>query len=303
MAYDKIMDFSGLFGDHFVPEQTHSINLSFQVDHLSLEFGGTAGNVAYNLALLGEKSDIIATVGTDFGSYKAHLMQMGIDNFTIKVAENALTSTAYVFTDKADNQIAAFFAGAGNNIYSATVETEGRAFAIICPGCPSDMTALPSYYRQHNIKYLYDPGQQIPLLSQEELRDGINGAQVLFGSDYEFGMMMQKTGWSQDEIIKHVEVFVVTFGAQGTHVITKDGTIKVQSVPAQAIVDPTGAGDAHRAGFIKGMLAGLSYETCAKLASVAAVYVVESYGTQKHQFTLTEIQDRYHKTYGEKIAL
>ncbi|OGG53939.1 hypothetical protein A3H16_02865 [Candidatus Kaiserbacteria bacterium RIFCSPLOWO2_12_FULL_53_8] len=303
LAYDRIMDFAGLFAEHFMPEKLHSINLSFQVETLSIQFGGTAGNIAYNLALLGESPEIIATAGKDFGSYRSHLLLSGVDPKSIRILESDLTSSAFILTDKADNQIAAFHQGAGGNAYDSLVDTEGRAIAIIAPGCVPDMQALPEYYRKRGFKYLYDPAQQIPALTPEILRDGITGASVLFGSDYEFELIKQKTGWSEQELLERVHTVVVTYGAKGSDIITSAGTMHVDACPAQALVDPTGAGDAYRAGYIKGMMVGFPPESCAKLASVTAAYVVEVYGTQTHTFTTENIKDRYKKKYGETLQI
>lgn len=303
VAYDRIMDYQGLFADHFVPDKLHSINLSFLVDKLSVEFGGTAGNIAYNLALMGESPEIISTVGTDFGSYRSHLLLSGIDPTTIRVLEGELTSSAVILTDTADNQIAAFHPGAGGHAYDTPVETEGRMLAIIAPGCVADMTALPAYYRRKGLDYLYDPSQQILALSPEALMDGMTGAQVLFASDYELGLIAQKTGWAEATILEHVQTLVVTYGAEGSRVVTRDGQWVVKATPVKESIDPTGAGDAYRAGFIKGMFIGLSLESCAKLASVVAAYAVETYGTQTHHFTLPELAQRYKDTYGEGLEI
>ncbi len=303
LAYDRIMDFGGLFAEHFLPDMLHNINVSFQVESLSTQFGGTAGNIGYNLALLGEKPEIISSVGSDFESYRSHLLLSGIDPTSIRVFDDKQTASAYILTDKADNQIAAFYYGAGALGYDTLIETEGRALAIVAPGCVLDMQTLPAFYKTRGVRYLYDPAQQIPVLSAEALRDGINGAHLLFGSDYEYQLMKQKTGWSDEEVLKHVPTIVVTYGAKGSAILTAQGAVEVQACTVDAVVDPTGAGDAYRAGFIKGMLLGLPVASCARLGSVAAAYVVENYGTQTHRFTLDDVQKRYKKAYGESIAL
>lgn len=303
VAYDRIMDYPGLFADNFIADKAHSINLSFQIDRLSIEFGGTAGNVAYNLALLGESPEVIATVGADFSQYRSHLLLTGIDPSTIKEVEGELTSSAFILTDKADNQIAAFHMGAGGHAYDHPVQTEGRALAIVSPGCIPDMMALPPYFRRQGLRYLYDPGQAIPALTPEALKDGINGAQVLFASDYELSMIMQKTGLTQEQILQMVSTMIVTFGGEGSRVITKEGETNVSATPAKQLLDPTGAGDAYRAGFIKGMFWGLSMGSSAKLASCVAAYAVETYGTQTHKFTLAELAERFASVYGEKLPI
>jgi len=306
IAYDRIMDFSGMFAEHFIPDKAHAINLSFRAERLSLQFGGTAGNIAYNLALLGETPEIIATAGSDFSSYRSHLLLTGIDPTPIRVlTENEeMTSSAYIFTDKADNQIAAFFEGAGGHSYDTPVETEGRALAIVAAGCTTDMNSLPSYYRQRGMKYLYDPGQQIPVLTGDELSAAISGSAVLFATDHELQRILEKTGWNETELVTNAQAIVTTFGAQGSRIITAaKGALDVQAVPANAVVDSTGAGDAYRAGFIKGMLAGKPLDHCARIGSAVAAYVVEAYGTQAHRFTLDDVKHRYRSVYGEDLSL
>lgn len=303
VAYDRIMDYPGLFADHFVLDKLHSINLSFRVDKLSVEFGGTAGNVAYSLALLGEQPEIIATVGADFSQYRSHMLLSGIDPRTIREVEGELTASAFLLTDKADNQIAAFHPGAGAHAYDTPVDTGGRSLAIVSPGCEADMMSLPAYYRRRGLQYLYDPGQQIPALTAEALKDGISGAHVLFASDYEFDLIMQKTGWTQVGMLEYVPTIVITYASEGSRVFTREGESSVKSTPAKVVLDPTGAGDAYRAGFIKGIFFGLDFQRCGQLGSCVAAYAVETYGTQTHKFTLTELNERYASVYGGKLPL
>ncbi len=303
VAYDRIMDFDGLFSEHFVSDKIHSINLSFQIQKLSVGFGGTAGNIAYNLALLGVQSDIIATVGEDFSKYHSHMLLSGINPTTIRTLEGEMTSSAYIFTDKADNQIAAFHMGAAGYAHDSVIDTDGRDFAIVAPGCIEDMKAFPEIYRKRGFPFLYDPAQAITALSGEDLRAGMSGAKVLFGSDYEFGLMAQKTGWTENTMLANVPTLVITHGGEGSRIVTRDGESRVKVVPAKNLSDPTGAGDAYRAGFLRGMLAGFSFENCAKLASTVAAYTVEAYGTQTHKFTVDELKQRYQETYGDTPAL
>ncbi|MDP3645538.1 MAG: carbohydrate kinase family protein [bacterium] len=303
LAYDQIMDFPGYFKDHILPDKLHALSISFMIDKLTEEFGGTAGNIAYNLALLGVQSEIIATVGSDFNKYRSHMLLSGVDPKTIAVKSDQLTSSAHIITDKADNQIAAFHPGAGGIAYDTPVDTEGCAFAIVAPGCVADMVSLPQLYRRRGLKYYYDPGQQIPAVNAEDLKQGISGAQILFGTDYELAMIMQKVGWTEDEILAHVPMIVSTLGAEGSSIITREGRTVVAVARASEVSDPTGAGDAYRAGFLKGILSGLPPEKCAMLGSVVAVYTVEKYGTQTHHFTMEELAARYKESYGEELKL
>src|SRR3989344_9150255 len=251
LAYDRIMDFSGFFKDHILPDKLHALSISFMVDKLTEEFGGTAGNIAFNLALLGVKPEIVSTAGGDFNKYRSHMLLSGVDPKTVAIKSDMLTSSAHIITDKADNQIAAFHPGAGGVAYDSPVETEGRALAIVAPGCVADMVSLPQLYRRRGLKYYYVPGQQIPAVSAEELRTGISGAEILFGTDYELAMIMQKIGWTQDEILAHVPMIVSTLGAEGSSIITRERRSVVAVARAAEVLDPTGAGDAYRAGFLK----------------------------------------------------
>ena len=303
VAYDRIMDFDGLFSEHFVPEKLQSINLSFPVSKLSVGFGGCAGNIAYNLALLDVQSDIIATVGEDFSKYHSHMLLSGINPTTIRNLEGEMTSSAYVFTDKGDNQIAAFHMGAGGHAYDSPIETSGRDFAIVAPGCVEDMRSLPELYRKRGLPFLYDPAQALTRLSGEEVRAGMAGAKVLFGSDYEFGLIAQKTGLTENTMLEQVPTLVITLGAEGSRIVTREGEVRVQATPVKDSSDPTGAGDAFRAGFVRGMLSGLPLPKCAQLASTVAAYTVETYGTQTHKFNLEELGERYKKAYGETLSL
>jgi len=303
IAYDRIMDYDGLFGDHIIVEKVRSINLSFIVKKLAVEHGGTAGNIAYNLALLGEKPEIIATVGEDFGAYRSHMLLSGIDPTTVRMVEGEMTSTAYVFTDKADNQIAAFHPGAGAQPYDTLVDIDGRSFAFIAPGNVDDMRALPQHYRQHGLKYYYDPGQQITALTDEELIGGIHGADALFGSDYELTMLMEKTKMTEVTLLEHVPTIIMTNGFDGADVITNEGRLHVPQVPQQQVLDPTGSGDAFRAGYMKGIILGLPAQSCVRLGCVIASFAVERYGTQAHKFSLPDVAARYNTAYQENIPL
>ena len=301
LAYDRIMDFPGLFKDHFVADKLHNINVSFQVADLSEQFGGTAGNVAYSLALLGEQPHIIGTVGSDFVRYRTWMEKFGIETGSIRVFPDKPTSAAFIITDHADNQIAAFHLGAGGEAYGGKVETGNVAFAMVSAGCVSDMVFLPERYRQEKVRFIYDPGQAISALSGEQLRGGLSGAEAVIGNDYEIGLVLQKTGLTERGILEHIQTLVITLGDKGARVITRKEEIQVPAVPVENAIDPTGAGDAYCAGFIKGLLAKMPLETTAKFARAVASYAVESYGTQMHHFTIPEVAERYENAYGDRL--
>ncbi|HWO07781.1 MAG TPA: carbohydrate kinase family protein [Candidatus Paceibacterota bacterium] len=303
LAYDHIMNFPDLFRNHFLPEKLHNINVSFNIADRHEHFGGTAGNIAYNLALLGEEPAIIATAGNDFDHYAEHLKKAGVDTSSIHIDSSRETSAAYVVTDRGDNQIAAFYPGAGAKSYGDRVPFEWAKLAIIAPGCLEDMHALPEIYRANKIPFFFDPGQTIISLTSDDLRNGITGAAVVFGNDYELAMITQKTGWQEADILKNAKALVITLGEEGSRIVTPNVEVRVSAVHAKENRDPTGAGDSYRAGYAKGFLAGLPPEQCAKIASVAAVYDVESVGTQDHHYTMEEFKARYEAAYNQPFPL
>ncbi|MBI5456657.1 carbohydrate kinase family protein [Candidatus Kaiserbacteria bacterium] len=303
VAYDRIMSFPGLFKDHFLADKLHNINVSFQIDSLVQHFGGTAGNIAYNLAFLGEKPTILANTGKDFSSYAEHLAKNGISSESLQPIEEMFTSVAHIVTDRGDNQIAAFYMGAGEKPYGKDFGVEKGDIVIVGAGNIVDMEMLPSVAKKAGATFFFDPGQAIPALSPEVLRSGMENSSALFVNDYELAMILQKTGWDESEIAARVSVLLVTVGKEGSRVITKDGEIRVPAVPAKEVKDPTGAGDAYRAGYIKGFKAGKNPEECAKLASAVAVYAVESLGTQDHLFTIEELKKRYQSAYKEALEI
>lgn len=301
LAYDHIMDFPGLFKDHFLADKLHNINVSFNVPDHTEHFGGTAGNIAYNLMLLGEVPTVLATAGHDFSLYKTYLHEIGIETDNVAVIENAQTSFAYIITDENDNQIAAFHPGAGSVPYALDVPAGPDDIAIISAGCIDDMRNFPDIFRGNGTRFLFDPAQSLNMLTADEVRNGIMDAYTVFGNDYELEMIRVKTGWGEKEILDVAKTLVVTLGAEGSRIITKEGETRIAAVQTKTPKDPTGAGDAYRAGYIKGMRMGKNPAECAKLGSTVAVYAVEHVGTQKHTFTLVDLKERYETAYGETI--
>jgi adenosine kinase len=269
------------------------------VTTLDESFGGTAGNIAYNLALLHEKPVVIAAVGGDFQKYRDHLQKLGIDTSATQREMSIPTAVAHIVTDDEDNQIAAFYAGAMARPYVQPVPE--APLAIIAAGNSQDMTELAQKLRARGTPFFYDPGQMIAGLSGDELRAGLEGAAGLFGNDYEIHMLEQKTGWDKQEMLKHVPMVVTTLGSKGTHVATPEKEFNVLSVRAIEVLDPTGAGDAYRAGFAAAWLKKLPVDVCVKIASTVAVYAVEAYGTQNHSFTMGSLKERYEKAYEEEF--
>lgn len=303
LAYDHIMDFPGFFRDHFMPDKLHNINVSFNIDGHFEHFGGTAGNIAYTLALLGEKPSIIASVGEDFARYQTHLDGVGVDTSLIRVEQKLETSFAYILTDKGDNQIAAFHPGAGAEGYAAEIPMEKGAIGIISAGSIVDMKSFPEKFRSGGVQFMFDPGQAIPALTGDDLKNGITGADTVFANDYEFTLIGFKTGWKEADILKVAKTLIVTLGEAGSRVITAQGEVRVAAVPVTENKDPTGAGDGYRAGYMKAYLAGATPMQCAQLGSTCAAYVVENQGTQGHRFTIEELKKRYEISYGEALKI
>jgi adenosine kinase len=251
------MDYPGLYKDQFHPEKLHVLSVSFLVDTLEESLGGTAGNIVYNLSLLGEKPTLISCAGSDFKKYQTHLAKSGIDTTSIQLEDDVHTAVAHVITDAADNQIAAFYPGAMAREYTKEIPSTAD-LAIISPGNLTDMNELPKKYRENGVPFFYDPGQQMTALSSEALRGAIEGSAAIFGNDYEIDMILRKLGWTKEQLLERVPVVVTTLGAKGSLVTTPEKEYSVPSVATDRALDPTGAGDAYRAGFAKGWLAELS---------------------------------------------
>ena len=302
IAYDRIMDYGGNFTDSFVPDKLHTLSVSFQVERIKEDFGGVAGNLAYNLKLLGEEPEMLGTAGSDFGRYAEYLQKLGISSASVHIDPSDLTSVAHIVTDRANNQIAAFAMAAGAKPYGPLPEGDFKC-AVLGAGCVSDTIAVAAHAKTKGINYYFDPGQAMPAFAADDLKNIISGAAGLFCNDYELGLIEEKTGWNEAALLTQTPLLVVTLGAKGSRISSAEGVIEVAAVPLTKLVDSTGAGDAHRAGFIKGIMASLSLKQCGELASGVSAYALENFGTQNHHFTLAEASERYEKAYGEKVGL
>jgi len=302
LAYDRIMDFPGRFVDHILPEKIHILNVCFMVNGLTERFGGTAGNIAYNLALLQEKPYILATAGArDFGPYREWLEHLGLPLAGIKEIAQEFTAGAYITTDLSDNQITGFNPGAMK--YTSDYQFDGldpsAALAIISPGSLEDMLVYARFYQDRGVRYICDPGQSIPALSGDDLREMARGSQALIVNDYELEMFRQKTGLGGvPDLLKLTPRLITTKGEQGSELQTPEGSIAVPAVPAKQVLDPTGAGDAYRAGLLKGLALGLDWLEAARLGGVLASFSVEQQGTQEHRLEIKEFTDRYTAAFG-----
>lgn len=300
LAYDRIMDFPGRFADHILPEKIHILNVCFMVDGLTERFGGTAGNIAYNLALLGEEPVILATGGRDFGLYQAWLTELGLPLSGIRLIEEEFTAGAYITTDMADNQITGFNPGAMKHQteYSFDGIDPKESFAIIAPGNLPDMLAYSRCYKEMGIPYIFDPGQSIPAWGPVELREMATGALALIMNDYEQEMFCQKTGLEEGDLRNLTQVLIITKGEEGSELIGPEGREAIPAAQPRRVQDPTGAGDAFRAGLIKGLTLSLPWATAALMGATQASFAVEQPGTQEHRGKLSNFWRRYRDNFG-----
>ena len=294
LAYDRIMDFPGHFSDHILPEKIHALNVCFQVDGMKEKFGGTAGNIAYALTLMGEKPKISATIGRDYHQYFKWLEKNGISNETIRVIDDEFTASAYITTDKADNQITGFNPGAMK--YSSSLDFDRlhpkETLMIISPGNLEDMVNYPRFCKARGIDYIFDPGQSLPMLDAKDLMQTIEGCLILISNDYELDLIMSKTGLRKETLRRRARTIIVTLGELGSKVFTEEGEISVSAVNPMKVEDPTGAGDSYRGGLISGLIRGKNIEHCARMGSVCASCAVECYGTQEYRFSPEEFNER-----------
>jgi adenosine kinase len=294
LAYDRIMDFPGYFSDHILPEKIHMLNVAFQVDSVKEKFGGTAGNIAYALSLLGEHPVISGAIGHDYHRYFEWFAKNGIATDNIKIIENELTASAYITTDKADNQITGFHPGAMK--YPAILDFDKinpqETIVTVSPGNLADMLSYPAICKARGIDYIFDPGQSLPMLEAGNLTQAIEGCRILITNDYELELIINKTGLKKAALLKLAQIIIVTQGEAGSLVSTQDDEFRISAVKPKKAVDPTGAGDAYRGGLISGLAHGKSIMDCAKMGSVCASFRVECYGTQDYKFSKEEFNER-----------
>jgi adenosine kinase len=300
LAYDRIMDFPGKFADHILPDKIHILNVCFMVNGLTEKFGGTAGNIAYNLALLGEKPFILATAGKDFSRYREWLERHHLPQGGIRLIPEEFTAGAYITTDQADNQITGFNPGAMKyrSLYTFDTVDPKKAMAIVAPGNLDDMLIYCQSYREKNIPYIFDPGQSIPMWSGERLLEMLTGANITISNDYELEMILKKTGLGKTELLSRTSVLITTLGEKGSIIQNQEEERHIAVAPVSQVADPTGAGDGYRAGLIKGLVMGKGLVEAAQIGAVCASYAVECYGTQEHVFTELEFWARYEATFG-----
>ena len=294
LAFDTIMVFPDKFKHHILPEKIHMLNVAFLVPEMRREFGGTAGNIAYNLRLLEDNPLIMATVGEDFGAYTAWLDSNNISSTHIKKITTSFTAQAFITTDTDDNQITAFHPGAMNESYQNSVnDAKGVSLAIIAPDGREGMFKHAKECFDAGIPFLFDPGQGLPMFNGEELLGFIEMADYLAVNDYEAQMLQEKTGLDLETLASKVKAMIVTLGASGSHIYADGQRFDIPPVKADDVVDPTGCGDAYRAGLLYGIAREWDWPTCGRLASVMGAIKIASRGGQNHKPTKTEIEQIY----------
>jgi adenosine kinase len=309
VAYDTILVFPDRFQSHLLPDKLHMLNVAFLVPEMRREFGGCAANIAYGLKLLGDEGLAMAAAGADFGPYRERMAVKGLSAKFIKVVDGAYTAQAFITTDLDDNQITAFHPGAMQYAHLQTVADAAGgarghgevALGIIAPDGRQAMIEHAAQFEEAGIPFIFDPGQGLPMFGGEELANFIDQATWVAVNDYEWQMLQQKTGLTEDEVAARVDALIVTRGAEGSTIHTRERTWSVPAVKPRAVVDPTGCGDAYRAGLIHGLLHGLDWHTTGRIASLMGSIKIESRGPQNHEFTKAEFDRRYQELFGQEL--
>lgn len=302
LAYDRIFNYHGRFRDAILPEKIHVLNVSFSVRAIRESFGGNAGNIAYGLSLLGIPCAIVASVGKDFTRYRTWLKHHHVNLSMVKTVPNALTAVAYIFTDTEDNQLTAYSPGAmSTDPLRAMRGTEQSMrsirYAILSTGNIPSTMHIALMCRKHRIPYLFDPGQSIPAFPQRQLLSVLRSADGVAVNDYELSLLLRKTGLSFRHLSSRVRYVITTYGAEGSEICYNTRRVHTRPARPKSEVDPTGAGDAFRAGFLAGILRGMTLEDAMKMGSVSSVYTVEKEGTQTHRFNQQQFLKRFHHNY------
>ena len=303
LAYDTIMVFQDRFGNHILPDKVHMLNVAFLVPNLRREFGGCAGNIAYNLKLLGGAPLPMATVGHDFAPYRQHMVSNGISLACVRELADMYTAQAYITTDLDDNQITAFHPGAMMRSHENHVrDVKDATFGIVAPDGREAMLQHAREFAERGIPFIFDPGQAMPLFNGEEFRAFIEMATWVTVNDYESQLLQERTGWSPQQIAERVRGYIVTRGAEGSMIYTPKGTLEIPSATASAVVDPTGCGDAYRAGLIYGLMRGMDFETSGRIASLMGALKIAHPGTQNQRFTLDGFRIEFKRQFGYGFA-
>ena len=302
LAYDTIMVFPDRFREHILPDKLHLLNVAFLVPEMRREFGGTAGNIAYNLHGLGGDARIMATVGDDFGPYRERLQHLGLSTDHVRHVAGSYTAQAFITTDLDDNQLTAFHPGAMNFSHQNSVhDAAGITLAVVAPDGREGMFRHARELADAGIPFLFDPGQGLPMFNGEELMQFITGADYLAVNDYEAQLLQQKTGRSVESLARELRALVVTLGGKGSLIHTPRGIVEIPPVAPQAVVDPTGCGDAYRAGLLCGLLEGMDWETAGRLASLLGSLKIARRGAQNHPVVRSDIEAAFREVFGRSL--
>lgn len=306
IAYDYLMRFPGRFRDHLIPDKLDRISVSFLVESLTRQRGGVGANIAYSLALLGERPILMGTVGGDFGEYRTWLEEAGVDVSAVREIPNEFTASFFANTDVENNQIGSFYTGAmaySKDYRLADVLDEKPDLVVVSPSDPTAMTQLADECFEQNIPFMYDPSQQVIWLEGDVLVHGIERCQMLIVNEYEWEMIANKTGLTRESLVKQGKTLIVTHGGEGAHIYAGGEHHQIPVFPVKNIVDPTGVGDAYRAGLLKGIACGYSWTLSGQIGALAAAYVLEHVGTQNHYYTLAEFVRRFRTVFDDQGAL
>lgn len=303
MAYDTIMVFHDRFKNHILPDKVHILNVSFLVPVMRREYGGCAGNIAYNLKLLGEEPLIMATVGHDFEPYMQWMCQNGLSREFIRILDNNYTGQAYITTDEDDNQITAFHPGAMNSSHlnAVPIDRDDINIGIVSPDGKEGMLLHAKQFSELDIPFIFDPGQGIPMFNGEELIGFLDQATWVTVNDYESELMQQRTGLSLEQIAERVDALIVTLGAQGSKIYAHGQCLNIPVAKPKVLLDPTGCGDAYRAGILYGLINELDWDITGRIASLMGAIKIEHNGTQNHAFDLGTFKDKYRENFGSSF--
>jgi len=300
LAFDNIMSMPGRFKDHILPEKIHILNISFIMNTFRQEHGGTGGNISWNLGLLGTPNILVAAAGNDFSQYQKHFSKLSlVDTSHVKVYKNLLTARGFVTTDKDNNQIWGFYEGAMkmSKFLSVKKYLSKDVVLMIAPNDPLAMIRYVEEAINKNTPYIFDPAFNIPHFDNKVLKKAVKNSKILIGNDYEIELIKSKLEWSSKDLIKNTEILITTLGPKGARIENKGKVYNIPSAKPNNESDPTGAGDAFRAGFLAGFVRGFPLQICGRMGALTAIYTVEKYGTQTHTFTKTQFINRYKKNY------
>ncbi len=304
IAYDYILTFKGRFKDHILLDKTHILNLSFLVDDLQKRRGGVAGNYAYNLALLGYPSAVLATAGTDAAEYRDWLVAQGVDCRGLRLLDGEMSATGFTTTDMDDNQLTGYYGGAMRRAAMLGLD-DGPAepeAVIIGPNDPGAMKRLVGECRDRGVPFIFDPAHQMPHMSGSDVVDATDGAWIVIGNDYELELIQQRAERDVAGLLELAQIVVTTLGRHGSRITTREGSVDIRAATAVREVDPTGAGDAYRSGLVAALLRGLDMPAAGQVASLAATYAVEQVGTIEHRYTREEFTRRYRDCFGTDLT-